>query len=179
MEFFRQEYWSGLPFPSLGDHPNLGIEPRSPALEADSSASEPPAGERLKFAPGGQELGSPRHPQHLVLWASGSCSPNLATMSHPGPAPLLSGFCTPRMLNSSAPLGPAPPNQRPPPRQGPYLSLPAVPGPPAPTVSCYRSLTKTPAYLDSSFSQSLAQTISLCNPLAAETGPQSLVPQKA
>ena len=35
MGFSRQEYWSGLPFPSLGDLPNPGIEPRSPALEAD------------------------------------------------------------------------------------------------------------------------------------------------
>ena len=32
MEFYRQEYWSGLPFPSLGDLLNLGIEPGSPAL---------------------------------------------------------------------------------------------------------------------------------------------------
>ena len=32
MEFSRKEYWSGLPFPSPGDLPNLGIEPRSPAL---------------------------------------------------------------------------------------------------------------------------------------------------
>ena len=32
MEFSRQEYWSGLPFPSPGDLPNPGIEPRSPAL---------------------------------------------------------------------------------------------------------------------------------------------------
>ena len=32
----RQEYWSGLPFPSPGDLPNPGIEPRSPALQADS-----------------------------------------------------------------------------------------------------------------------------------------------
>ena len=38
----RQEYWSGLPFPSPGDLPNLGIEPRSPALEADALTSEPP-----------------------------------------------------------------------------------------------------------------------------------------
>ena len=119
MEFFRQEYWSGLPFPSPGDHPGPGIEPRSPVFEADSSASEPPAGERLKFAPGGQELGSPRYPQHFILWTSGSCSPNLATMSHPGSAPLLPVFCTPRMLNSSASLGPAPPNQRPLPGRGP------------------------------------------------------------
>ena len=34
--FSRQEYWSGLPFPSPGDLPNPGIEPRSPALQADS-----------------------------------------------------------------------------------------------------------------------------------------------
>ena len=33
MGFSRQEYWSGLPFPSPGDLPNPGIEPRSPALE--------------------------------------------------------------------------------------------------------------------------------------------------
>ena len=32
MGFSRQEYWSGLPFPSLGDLPNPGIEPRSPTL---------------------------------------------------------------------------------------------------------------------------------------------------
>ena len=36
MEFSRPEYWSGLPFPSPGDLPNPGIEPRSPALQADS-----------------------------------------------------------------------------------------------------------------------------------------------
>ena len=38
----RQEYWSGLPFPSPGDLPNTGIEPRSPALQGDSLLSEPP-----------------------------------------------------------------------------------------------------------------------------------------
>ena len=32
MGFFRQEYWSGLPFPSPGNLPDLGIEPRSPAF---------------------------------------------------------------------------------------------------------------------------------------------------
>ena len=42
MEFSRQEYWSGLPFPSPGDFPDPGIEPRSPALQADSLLSEPP-----------------------------------------------------------------------------------------------------------------------------------------
>ena len=42
MEFSRQEYWSGLSFPSPGDLPDPGIEPGSPALQADSSLSEPP-----------------------------------------------------------------------------------------------------------------------------------------
>ena len=36
MEFSRQEYWSGLTFPSPGDLPDLGIEPGSPALRADA-----------------------------------------------------------------------------------------------------------------------------------------------
>ena len=36
MEFIRQEYWSGLPFPSPGDLHNLGIEPQFPALQVDS-----------------------------------------------------------------------------------------------------------------------------------------------
>ena len=40
MGFFRQVYLSGLPFPSPGDLPNPGIEPRSPALQADSLPSE-------------------------------------------------------------------------------------------------------------------------------------------
>ena len=42
MEFSRQEYWRGLPFPSPEDLPNPGIEVRSPALQADSLLSEPP-----------------------------------------------------------------------------------------------------------------------------------------
>jgi len=42
MEFSRQEYWSGLPFPSQGDLPDPGIKHWSPALEADALNSEPP-----------------------------------------------------------------------------------------------------------------------------------------
>ena len=41
MGFSRQEYWSGLPFPSPEDLPDPGIEPRSPALQADALLSEP------------------------------------------------------------------------------------------------------------------------------------------
>ena len=42
MEFSRQEYWSGLSFPSPGDLPNPGVEPRSPALQAGALPFEPP-----------------------------------------------------------------------------------------------------------------------------------------
>ena len=42
MEFSRQEYWSGFPFPSLRGLPDPGIEPGTPALQADSLLSEPP-----------------------------------------------------------------------------------------------------------------------------------------
>ena len=41
MEFFRQEYWSGLQFPSPVDLPDSGIKHGSPALQADSLQSEP------------------------------------------------------------------------------------------------------------------------------------------
>ena len=42
MGFSRQEYWSGLPFPSPGDLPNPGLKPTSPAVLADSLQAEPP-----------------------------------------------------------------------------------------------------------------------------------------
>ena len=42
LEFSRPEYWSRRPFPSLGNLPNLGIESRSPALQADSLPAEAP-----------------------------------------------------------------------------------------------------------------------------------------
>ena len=42
MEFSRQEYWTGLPVPSLGDLPDPQIKPRSPALQADALPYETP-----------------------------------------------------------------------------------------------------------------------------------------
>ena len=42
MEFFKNEYWSGLPFPSPGNLPNSGIKPGSPTFQADSLPSKPP-----------------------------------------------------------------------------------------------------------------------------------------
>ena len=65
MGFSKQEYWSKLPFPSPGDLPQPGIEPRPPALQADSLLSEPP--------------GKPRSPKaavadfHALLKARAVC----------------------------------------------------------------------------------------------------------
>ena len=50
MEFSRQEYWSGLRFPSPGDLPNPGIEPGSPTLQADALLSEPYGPIRVFFS---------------------------------------------------------------------------------------------------------------------------------
>ena len=53
MEFSRQEYWSGVPFPSPGDLPDLGIEPWSPVLQVNSLPFEPPGN---PLAPGSPDL---------------------------------------------------------------------------------------------------------------------------
>ena len=58
MEFSRQEYWSGVPFPFLGDLPDPGIEPRSPALQPDALPSEPP--------------GNPRQGSPVTAWMGGA-----------------------------------------------------------------------------------------------------------
>ena len=47
MGFSRQEYWSGLPFLSPRDLLDPGIEPRSPALQADTLPSEPPGNSQI------------------------------------------------------------------------------------------------------------------------------------
>ena len=61
MKFFRQEYWNGLPFPSPGDLSDPGIEPGSPAFQADSLPPEPP--------------GKPKD-DHDLLSSSRNCSSN-------------------------------------------------------------------------------------------------------
>ena len=76
MGFSRQEYWSGLPFPSPGDLPNPGIEPGSPALQADALSSEPPGkpkrhikNQRHYFTnkgPSGQSYGFSSN--HVWMW---------------------------------------------------------------------------------------------------------------
>ena len=62
MKFSRQEYWSGLPCPSPGDLPDPGIEPWSPALQADSLLSEPPGKPR-----GSQLEVLKKHPEETGL----------------------------------------------------------------------------------------------------------------
>ena len=53
MEFSRQEYWSGVSFPSPGDLPDLGIEPWSPTLQVNSLLFERPG---KPLAPGSPDL---------------------------------------------------------------------------------------------------------------------------
>ena len=52
MKYSKPVYWSGLPFPSLGDLLKPGIEPRSPTLQANSLPSEPPG--KLSYPIAGQ-----------------------------------------------------------------------------------------------------------------------------
>ena len=48
MEFSKQEYWNGLPFPTLGDLADPGIEPMSPALAGGFSTTAPPGNPLLE-----------------------------------------------------------------------------------------------------------------------------------
>ena len=64
MGFSRQECWSGLPFPSPGDLPDPGIEPRSQALQADALLSEPPGKPRFLTSTELQDNIFERSPAH-------------------------------------------------------------------------------------------------------------------
>ena len=68
-KFSRQEYWSGLPFPSPGDLPNAGMEPGPPAWQADSLSSEPPRKPHTLYTAGPKEVGrdSPGNPVTKTL----------------------------------------------------------------------------------------------------------------
>ena len=65
MGFSRQEYWSGFPFPSPGDLPNPGIEPGSPALQADSLPSQP-TGKSFIREDYNAKVGSQETPWHWI-----------------------------------------------------------------------------------------------------------------
>ena len=70
MEFSRQAYWSGLPFPSPGDLPNPGIEPGSPALQADALPSEPKS-LLMKVKVESEKVGLKLNIQKMKIMASG------------------------------------------------------------------------------------------------------------
>ena len=70
--FSRQEYWSGLPFPSPGDLPNPGVEPGSPALQAESLPSEPPGAymkHNLESKISGRNINNLRYADDTTLMA--------------------------------------------------------------------------------------------------------------
>ena len=70
MGFPRQEYWSGLSFPSPGDLSNPGIEPRSPALQEDALTSEPPgkpSKSSMEYSPN-QETNLSLLKNRITLW---------------------------------------------------------------------------------------------------------------
>ena len=73
MRFSRQEYQSGLPFPSPGDLPDPAIDPRSPALQADSLLSEPPGKESLLSALSPIWEGNPKRGDICVCIADSLC----------------------------------------------------------------------------------------------------------
>ena len=85
MEFSRQEYWIGLPFPCPGDLPNPGIKPGSPTLQADALPSGPP--------------GKPSSVQFSHSFVSNSLRPHgLQHARPPYPSP------TPGVYSNSCPL---------------------------------------------------------------------------
>ena len=92
MGFSRQEDWSGWPLPSLGDLPNPGIEPRSPALQVDSLPPAPPEQPRTAFT-----LLLSFHPSHTSdLSQSGLQAPGQELQAGAGLS-----MCTPGALRSS------------------------------------------------------------------------------
>ena len=115
MGFSRQECWSGLPFPSPGDLPDPGIEPRSPPLQADALPSEPP----------GKPHGPPTHPLLLpilplsvlvVLGSLGLCSGRVEgkvlqgrVKWDTGKGPFLHRKRNLPLSNTQSPIQPSPP----------------------------------------------------------------------
>ena len=90
MGFSRQEYWSGLPCPPPGDLPHPRIEPKSPALQADSSPSEPP-GKPKNTGVGGLSLRQGIFPTWESNWGFLHCRRILYQLSCQGNP--LTGIC--------------------------------------------------------------------------------------
>ena len=95
-EFSRQEYWSGLPFPSPGDLPNPGIKSRSPALQGDSFQSVWATRHDLKPWPtlkmSWETEEEPRNFNQKTLGFSEPFPPSWILTSHDGTLPACWGF---------------------------------------------------------------------------------------
>ena len=113
MGFSRQEYLSGLPFPSPGDLPDPGIEPTSPALQANSLASEPP----VKPQSGTEQSFSFSEPLAVLCWAVLCCAAGLCSVGcfgasvtswlvHTTRRSTLSASCDRRYVSSCSLLSP-------------------------------------------------------------------------
>ncbi len=83
MGFSRQEYWSGLPFPTPGDLPNPGIKPGSPAWLADPLPAEP-QGKPKNTGVGSLSLLQHIFPTQELNWGLLHCRRTLHRLSHQG-----------------------------------------------------------------------------------------------
>ena len=92
MEFSRPEHWSGEPFPSPGDLPNPGVEPRSPALKMDSLPAEP-QGKPKNTGVGSLSLLQGIFPTQKSNWGLLHCRWILCQLSYQGsPTEYLNSF---------------------------------------------------------------------------------------
>ena len=90
MEFSRQQYWNGLPFRSPGDLPDPGMQPRFPALQADSLPSEQPGKPKglWQSHPKGRSKKEPmsRIMPRMAFWADlGIPAPGISESNYPCP----------------------------------------------------------------------------------------------
>ena len=81
--YSRQECWSGLPCPPPGDFPDPGVEPRSPALQADSLPAEPP-GKPKNIGVGSLYLVQGIFPTQKSNWGLWHCRQILYQLSYQG-----------------------------------------------------------------------------------------------
>ena len=110
MEFSRQEYWSGSPFPSPGDLPNPGTELRSPALQADSLPSEPPSSTFFFFFSSGLTKGQTSLSFTSPIVCSNSCPlswwhhPTISSSATPSPPALGNAYPSIRVFSNELTL---------------------------------------------------------------------------
>ena len=93
MGFSRQEYWSGLPFPSPGDLPHPGTEPTSPALAGGFFIAEPPGKPQCQWQQ--ETLLSWTQGWAVVEWAGNEWLPGVTHSTTPSDSDCYRFFCLP------------------------------------------------------------------------------------